>query len=247
LLTTAILAAALAVSEPAGFLDRTYRSPDGTAVKYAVFVPRAAKPGAKLPVILALHGSGECGTDGKRQLEVGFGPAVRARAKDFPFLVVFPQAQRLGLAILDTWYADRPAGEQAVAILNEVMKEFPVDPKRVYLTGNSMGGFGTWSLAHKHPGRWAAIAPVCGGGNPVWAAALKDTPVWCFHGEADEVVPVDHSRSMVKALQRVGNPARYDEYAGVIHDSWTRAYATDALYDWMLSHTLKSTLTKPER
>src|SRR5206468_3124323 len=113
-------------------------------------------------------------------------------------------------------------------------KEYKVDPKRVYLTGLSMGGYGTWSLATAYPDRWAAIVPVCGAGNPEKAYRLKHVPCWCFHGDDDKAVPVRRSRDMILALKLAGGQPRYDEYAGVGHNSWDQAYGTPELYDWLL-------------
>src|SRR5262249_17824040 len=152
----------------------------GAEAKYVLFVPHDYKGDKAYPLILFLHGSGESGTDGKKQVAVGLGPALKKHEKAFPFLVVFPQSQKY------SWQADSQDSQRAIAILDEVMKSYKVDPQRVYLTGLSMGGSGTWSLAAKYPGRWAAIVPVCGGGDPKQAEKIKHLPCWCFHGSADK-------------------------------------------------------------
>jgi predicted peptidase len=226
-------------AEHTGFINRTMKGPDGVEAKYVIFVPHNRKPGEPTPTILFLHGAGETGVDGLRQSQVGLGKAIRAREKSFPFLVVFPQAQKRESRLLETWYPGKPEGDRALAMLEATMKEFNGDPKRLYLTGLSMGGFGTWKLAHAMPKKWAAIAPVCGGGDPAWAADIKALPCWCFHGDKDASVPVARSRQMIDALRAAGAKPNYDEYNGVGHNSWDRAYDTDALYDWFLSHRQK--------
>src|SRR5262249_53053086 len=154
------------------------------------------------PVILFLHGAGETGSDGKKQASVGLGKAVKAQEKSFPFITIFPQSQKR------TWQAGSADADRALAILDEIQKEYRADARRVYLTGLSMGGYGTWSLAQKYPERWAAIAPICGGiGRRADADAFKGAaekisrvglPCWCFHGSADPAVPVAQSRGMMK-------------------------------------------------
>jgi predicted peptidase len=224
-----------------GFLDRVHKGPDGKEAKYVLFVPHDYKGDKPYPLILFLHGAGETGTDGKKQATAGLGNAIKKREKDFPFIVVFPQAQTFG------WDAGNANGERAMSILSEVEKEFKTDPKRVYLTGLSMGGGGTWSFAAKYPERWAAIAPICGfiKRQPTGedykgiAAKIKDIPCWCFHGDADQAVPVAQSRGVVKALWDAGAHPNYTEYPGVPHNSWDKAYATADLYEWLLKHTLK--------
>jgi len=148
--------------------------------------------------------------------------------EDFSFIAVFPQSQKR------TWKADSDDAKRALAILDEVQKSYKVDAKRIYLTGLSMGGFGTWSLAAAFPERWAAIAPICGGGNPSTAEKIKNVPCWCFHGDADKAVKVEQSRSMIEALKKAGASPRYTEYEGVGHNSWDRAYGTAELYEWFL-------------
>src|SRR4051812_13848762 len=159
-----------------GFLSRTYQGADGREVKYVVFVPHDYTPDRPVPAILFLHGAGEAGTDGERQVRVGLGKAIRARESTFPFLVVFPQAQKRRPTVLDTWFPNTAEGGRALAIFEEVRKQYATDPKRLYLTGMSMGGFGTWAMAAAFPDRWAAIAPVCGGGDPACADKVKDLP-----------------------------------------------------------------------
>jgi len=233
--------AALPAAEPKhGFIDKVYNGPEGEG-KYIVFIPKAYDGSKEFPIILFLHGAGETGTDGKKQAEVGLGKAVKAHADTFPFIVVFPQSQKR------TWGAASEDGKRALAILDIVMKEYKSDPKRVYLTGLSMGGFGTWSMAAAHPEKWAAIAPICGGiGRPraensseqlkKTAEKIKDLPCWCFHGDADNAVPVQMSRDAIKALKDAGGNPKYTEYPGVGHNSWDKAYATQELYDWFLAH-----------
>lgn len=232
-----ILAAVAGCARPSTcFQSRVFRGPDGKAVRYALFVPRACTPHRPVPVILFLHGSGEAGTDGLKQTQVGLGPAVRAREASFPFLVVFPQAQENVPATHGSWLPGQPDGDRALAILDEVQREYHTDPERVYLTGISVGASGTWQMAVRFPEPWAAIVPICGIGPRTRADALKNVPCWCFHGSADDVVPVEFSRDMIAALKQAGGHPRYTEYPGVGHDCWDRAYACEELYDWLLQH-----------
>jgi predicted peptidase len=218
--------------EKTGFLPKEYKGPEGDA-KYVVYVPKSYTGDKAFPAILFLHGSGESGTDGEKQIKVGLASAIKKMKTEFPFIAIFPQSQKGG------WAAKSNEGKRAMSILADVEKAYKVDGKRIYLTGLSMGGFGTWSLAAAYPERWAAIAPVCGGGDPSTAAKIKDIPCWCFHGDADKAVPVKKSREMIEALKTAGASPKYTEYPDVGHNSWDRAYGTAELYDWFLMQKLK--------
>ena len=210
----------------------------GTRTVFQLFKPSSAGNDAALPVILFLHGAGESGADGKRQTTVGIGPAIKRDPLRFPALVVFPQASK-GYG----WRGFNLAA--AFAALDDVMKAYDVDEARVYITGLSMGGYGTWAAALAQPERFAAIVPVCGGLDfatgstiPDAASRLARVPHWVFHGAADEIIPVTESRAMVDALRTAGADIRYTEYAAVRHNSWDRAYAEEELMPWMLSQRL---------
>ena len=232
-----------------GFLNRTLKA--GTATyHYQVYVPPGWSKKQKWPVILFLHGAGERGDDGLIQTEVGIGTAIRRHADRVPAIVVFPQCLK------DRWWPEAEMQAQALKALDQSIKEFNGDPARVYLTGISMGGYGTWAIAANNPSRFAALAPVCGGvrppqraglparalevtaaGEPYKAIAEKvgNTPVWIFHGGADPVVPVSESRNMAEALKALGRNVRYSEYEGVGHNSWDKAYAEPEFFSWLLS------------
>jgi predicted peptidase len=216
-----------------GFLDRVHKDSDGKEAKYVLFVPHDYKGDKAYPLILFLHGSGESGSDGKKQAGQGIGNAIKKQEKTFGFITVFPQSQKR------TWAADSEDAKRALDILAEVQKQYKVDAKKVYLSGLSMGGFGTWSLAAKYPDRWAAIVPICGGGDPKQAEKIKDIPCWCFHGDADKAVKVERSRDMIEALKKAGGKPKYDEYPGVGHNSWDKAYGTKELYEWLLMQQFK--------
>ena len=211
-----------------GFVDKTFKNADGKTSPYVVFVPKDYDGKKEFPVILFLHGSGETKGGSKMPVEVGIGTAIKAREKTFPFITVIPQSEKR------TWGAASDDGKRAMAILDEVMKEYKTDPKRIYLSGLSMGGYGTWSLAAAHPDKWAAMVPVCGGGDPKDAEKIKNIPCWCFHGDADTAVPVQKSKDMIEALKKAGAEPKYTEYPKVGHNSWDKAYGTDELYTWLL-------------
>jgi predicted peptidase len=235
------LALTAAAAQPAGgnktgFIDYVYKGPeakDGLS-KYVVFVPHDYKGDKEYPCILFLHGAGESGADGKKQVGVGLGKAIKAREKKgFPFITIFPQSNPRG------WAANSGPGKTALAILAEVRKNYKVDPSRIYLTGLSMGGGGTWSLAVAHPEIWAAIVPICGTASvkATDMEKIKDLPCWVFHGDADPTVKVTVSRDLVAALKKAGADVKYDEFPGVGHNSWDRAYAKDELYTWLLAQS----------
>ena len=238
-LLAAASVAALAAASPArpddpaktGFLKKTFKNADGTESPYVVFVPHGYDGTKDYPVVMFLHGSGETKGGSKEPVEVGIGPAIRTREKAFPFITVIPQSEKR------TWKADSDDGRRAVAILDTVMKEYKVDPDRQYLTGLSMGGFGTWSFAAAYPDRWAAIVPICGGGDPATAEKIKHIPCWCFCGDQDGLVK--GCREMVAALEKAGGQPRYSEFKWVGHDSWDPAYATNQLYPWLLKQSRK--------
>jgi predicted peptidase len=238
LLAASLLAAALAPARAAekpktGFIDKSFKNANGTTSPYVVFIPKDYDGTKPYPIILFLHGSGETKGGMKMPKEVGIGPAIKKREAEFPFIVVIPQSEKR------TWQANSDDGKRAIAILDEVEKEYKTDANRQILSGLSMGGFGTWSIAAAHPDRWAAIVPVCGGGNPKDAAAIKSIPCWCFHGDADNAVPVKRSRDMIEALKTAGGTPKYTEYEKVGHNSWDNAYGTDDLYKWLLEQKKK--------
>jgi poly(3-hydroxybutyrate) depolymerase len=241
-LPTTWSAAATAADDARGFINLVFKDDEGEH-KYVVFVPQNDTPEKKWPVILFLHGAGERGNDGTRQTTVGLGPLVKARAKTFPFLVVFPQAEDTKGRLLTGWSADSADGKRAIQILEAVEKQFPVDQSRRILTGWSMGGYGTWSIAAAMPKHWSAIVPLAGGGDEDSAKQLKNVPVWAFHGPNDAVIRSEESRRMIAALKSAGGRPRYTETVGLDHDVWKVVYDSDALYAWMLNPKLEETST----
>jgi predicted peptidase len=232
-----------------GFLDRTV-TVSGQSYRYQIYVPAdyASKP--KWPVILFLHGAGERGTDGLRQTTVGLAPAIRQDAKRYPAIVIFPQVPP------DSQWVGTP-GEVALAALKQTMTELRGDPDRVYLTGLSMGGHGTWYLAYRRPELFAAVAPICGwvpemqgfrgsvpvvpadSGAPLPALArrLSKMPIWIFHGEMDAVVPVTGSREPAAAFKAISANAQYTEFMGLNHNSWDATYGSDEFARWLFAQS----------
>jgi predicted peptidase len=232
-LSAAIIVALLshtAIAEDAvkpGFHKKTFKNKDGSESPYVVFVPHGYDGTKEFPIILFLHGAGETKGGTKEPVEVGIGPAIKKQEKTFPAIVVIPQSEKR------TWQAASDDGKRAIAILDATMKELKADPKRQYLTGLSMGGYGTWSKSAAYPDRWAAIVPVCGGGNPKDADKIKDLPCWNFHGDADTAVKVERSREMIDALKAAGGKPKYTEYPKVGHNSWDAAYGDKDMWAWL--------------
>jgi len=237
-----------------GFLDRTV-SVSGSTYRYQVYVPADFGSKKSWPIILFLHGAGERGSDGLRQTDVGIGHAIRLDASRFPFIVVLPQCGQGEI------WGEPDMQALALAALDASTEEFHGDRKHVYLSGISMGGFGTWEVAARNPGRFAAIVPICSGVQPNkdWpqlrvtlsddpkitdpfaevARRIGKTPVWMFHGDADPLVPVEQSRHMAEALKAAGADFKYTEYPGVDHNSWDKAYAEPELLSWLLAKSLR--------
>ncbi len=236
----------------AGFIKRDIKVA-GERYCYQIFVPPHYTPDEKWPVILFLHGAGERGTDCEHQTQIGLGPVMRQELETFPAVVVFPQCRPDSV-----WIGHME--ELALKALDKTIKEFQGDPSRIYLTGLSMGGYGTWYLASRYPKKFAAIAPVCGGIMPpagrifprnamaliprdkpyeTIAKKIGKTPVWIFHGSADPVILVTESREMNAALKALGGNVKYTEYPGVSHNSWDKAYAEPEFVRWLLSHRLE--------
>ena len=234
-----MIATSADAAEKTGFLEKTFKNADGSESPYVVFVPADYDGTKELPVILFLHGAGETKGGSKMPADQGIGTHIKKVAKTFPFLTIIPQAEDLKTQVVKRWHAGSPDADRALKMLEATMKEYKSDAKRVYLTSLSMGGFGTWSLAAAHPERWAAIVPICGGGNLKDAEKIKDLPTWCFHGDKDNAVKVELSRTMIDAITKSGGKPKYTEYPGVGHNSWDEAYATEELYTWMLSHKSK--------
>jgi predicted peptidase len=194
--------------------------------RYLLHLPQGYDPaGPRWPLIFFLHGAAERGSN-LRVVKRHGPPKFLDRRPEFPFIVVSPQCPtdtRWSLEVLEPLLAD-------------VITRYAVDPDRVYGTGLSMGGFGTWGLAIADPTRFAAIAPVCGGGAPALVCAIRHLPVWAFHGAKDEVVPLQRSVEMVEALKACGGDVRFTVYPEAKHDSWTATYANPELYSWFLAH-----------
>jgi predicted peptidase len=211
-------------------LERTIK----VTMDYLLYLPKNYAEKESWPLLLFLHGAGERGENLDR-VKVHGPPKLIAAGKEFPFIVVSPQCPGRSRV----WQP-----HELSALLDEIVEKYKVDKERIYVTGLSMGGFGTWTLAAFSPDRFAALVPICGGGDPNTARRLSHLAVWVFHGAKDPTVPVKRSEDMVEALKKAGNGVKFTVYPDAGHDSWTEAYNNPELYEWLLQQ--KRTPRRPE-
>jgi poly(3-hydroxybutyrate) depolymerase len=232
-----------------GFLNRTILV-NGIAHRYVVYLPETWSRDQRWPVLLFLHGSGERGTEGMDETQIGLPQAIRLHPERWPFVVVMPQ-----VPFDHHHWTDPDMMAMAMGALNAEMKEFHGDPDRVSLTGLSLGGYGVWEIAKNYPHRFAALVPVSGGVfwsyeperwreaatlPAEYARAIGRTPTWIFHGSDDPVVNPRQSLLMFEALKATGGDVRFWEYAGIRHNVWDRAYAEPQLPRWLLAQRLSA-------
>lgn len=191
---------------------------------YLLYIPKDLPANGLYPLMLYLHGSGQRGNNLNRLKETG-PPSFLDERNDFPFVVVSPQCpENKNWDIADL-----------LILLDHVEATLPVDKNKIYVTGWSMGGFATWNLAMAAPERFAAVAPICGGGYLEALCIMRNVPVWAFHGNKDETVPFEESERLIKKLKEFGSDVKFTVYDGVGHDAWTMTYQNQELYDWLLS------------
>jgi predicted peptidase len=224
---------------------------DGDTLPYRLLKPLDYQEGKKYPLVVLLHGSGERGNDNEAQLVHGtYVFLEEANRKKYPCFVLVPQCPKNG-----QWASYRreggklsglqlaPEPTRPAKLVNELMaqlsQKYSIDQSRLYITGISMGGFGTFDFISRNPEKFAAAAPVCGGGDIAQAGLIREVPIWIFHGADDPVVPAALSRDMTAALRKAGGNPTYTEYPGVQHDSWTNAYAEKDLLKWMFKQKRK--------
>jgi predicted peptidase len=202
------------------------------SANYLLYLPEDYEDSEKqFPLVLFLHGMGERGTDIEKVKTHGI-PKLISEGKEFPFIVVSPQCP-------DEYFWN---DDVLIALLDEIEQNYRVDKNKIYVTGLSMGGHGTWTLALAQPNRFAAIAPVCGWGHPVEFCKLAQMPIWVFHGAKDFVVPLNDSEQIVEQLKKCGSTkVKFTIYPEATHDSWTETYNNEELYKWFLEQSLDKT------
>ncbi|MEP6470966.1 MAG: PHB depolymerase family esterase [Acidobacteriota bacterium] len=231
----------------AGLLAGEIEAPGGAKLPYLVYVPRDYDAARRWPLVLFLHGQGESGTDGWRQLLQGLPPALFAAPERWPAIVLLPQKPDSDRE----WESYEKA---LLALVDRARRTWAIDPERVILTGLSQGGHGSWVLGARHPDVWAAVGPVCGyaaarrrdaagripadafGGTAAdLAKPLASTPVWAFHGAIDDVVPVAETEAMIAALRAAGGTPRVTIVPKVGHGVWSRAYEDPEFAAWLIA------------
>jgi predicted peptidase len=211
---------------------------------YRLLKPVNPKAEERFPLIIFLHGSGERGNDNEAQIRhiTNLFLDERNRGK-YPCYVVAPQCPKNALWASygsDGSLAKNPTTpmKMMIALLSKIAAEFPIDSTRIYITGLSMGGYGTWDLIARMPEKFAAAIPICGGGDPRTATRIRRIPIWAFHGAKDDRVPPKLSRAMVRALQEAGGAPGYTEYPDIEHNSWVQAYQEPHLLPWLFNQRL---------
>jgi lysophospholipase L1-like esterase/poly(3-hydroxybutyrate) depolymerase len=229
------------------FEKQTFTSPDGRSLPYRILRPANLQPDHAYPLVLFLHGAGERGNDNEKQLIHGTRLYLEPENRQkFPCYVVAPQCPEGQQWANMPW--SEPNGRQTpepsnptrlvLRLLNQLKQELQVDPSRIYITGLSMGGYGTWDLITRLPNHFAAAAPICGGGDEWTAPRAVHTPIWAFHSSDDGVVPAIRTRNMIASLLAAGGSPHYTEYSGLGHNSWTTAYQEPGFLPWLFNQQL---------
>lgn len=236
---------AQAIGRPAAQMtvERAYEK-DGACLLYRWHEPRAIVPGRVYPLVVLFHGAGERGADNLAQLTHGADEILSYAQKTGEEIFFIAGQVPCGERWVDTPWEQTshtmPSSPTAsmgavLALIERTMKDFPVDPARVYATGISMGGYGTWDAVQRRPDLFAAAIPICGGGDSACAAKIKDVPIWCFHGDQDTAVPTCRSRDMYKAIKAANGNVQYREYAGVGHNCWDATYRDETVLKWFFA------------
>jgi len=200
------------------------------ACNYLLHIPEDyGKTEKQWPLMLFLHGAGQRG-DNIEDIKTHGPPGIVEKKDDFPFIMISPQCPK------DEWWEPT----LLMSLVDSVIDSYAVDEDRIYVTGLSMGGFGTWDLAIQYPHRFAAIVPICGGGRPLFVDRIKHLPTWVFHGTKDDVVPIERSQEMVDALKSCGGNVKFTVYPDAPHNSWTETYDNPELYEWLLKQVRKA-------
>jgi predicted peptidase len=220
-----------------GFIARIYRTASGETMPYRLFIPSNYSSEKHYPLVIWLHGAGGAGRDNIGQISEDQvnGTRIWTQSKNqskYPSFVLVPQNPGNWVDNLDGL---TPEMRLVIGILDSVKEQFNIDAARVYVAGQSDGGYGTWNLITQRPDLFAAAMPLCGGGDPRTASRIAQMPVWVFHGRRDDVIPVTESRKMIAAIQKAGGRPRYSEYARIGHDVWKRAFAEPELVSWLFA------------
>jgi predicted peptidase len=237
------------------FEPREYHGSEGQVLRYRLMKPIDFHPDQenpanknsdnKYPLVVFLHGAGERGSDNLKQLVWGMREfSHQERRRKYPAYVLAPQCPDEQKWVEVDWSSDvspfPKEPSQPLALLRQLIaaliESAAVDPRRVYITGLSMGGYGVWDCLARYPDLFAAAAPICGGGDPETAERFKDIPMWCFHGADDTVVKPKRSREMIEALKKWGAEPKYTEYPGVGHNSWSPTFENPEFHAWLFSH-----------
>lgn len=228
--------AALGVTEA-----KTWESPNGGTLPYRLHVPVQTKAGRLYPLVVHMHGAGSRGTNNLDQIRNGGADFIlwaNKSGKEYVFLAPQCPAGKKWVDTSTPGMKDNPTPymRMAMEIIDDARSRYPVDPNRIYVMGISMGGFATWELCQRRPELFAAALPCCGGGDPLHASRLTDIPIWAFHGDLDESVPVSRSREMVSAIKAAGGTKiKYREYAGKRHNVWTPTFSDDSVFEWLFA------------
>jgi predicted peptidase len=240
-----IVADRAAAADPLPLEKHVFEDATGK-LPYRLLAPPKVATGKKYPLVIFLHGAGERGTDNEKQLVHGVPQFVANRDK-YPCFLIAPQCPEGKKWVEVDWSAEShtlpkdpgEVGRLTLALIEKSIKELPVDLRRVYITGLSMGGYGTWDLVARRPDLFAAATPVCGGADEATAARIKDIPIWAFHGAKDTAVKPARSRNMIAALEKAGGKPKYTEYPDVGHNSWDPAYKDPELFKWLFAQKKK--------
>jgi predicted peptidase len=227
--------------EPLVFKDK-----DGRQLPYRLMKPDGYDAGKKYPLVVFLHGAGERGTDNAKQMTHGVPQfASKENRAEYPCFLIAPQCPANVKWVDVDWSAashtipkemTEPA-RLTIELIEAIAKEFSIDKKRIYITGLSMGGFGTWDLVARYPDLFAAAVPVCGGADEATAEKIKNLPIWAFHGGKDGVVKTVRSRNIIAALEKAGGKPKYVEYPNIGHDAWNPAYKDAEMFKWLFAQT----------